>query len=119
MVATVLELLDALDHARGLGVVQRDPRVKRSGLHGPTPGELRDQQLAVVTHHRRVDVLERGGVDVHARDVHPALVREGVAPHVRLVGVRCEVQELVEEVCGGRERCQLRPGEALVAELEL
>ncbi len=62
--------------------------------------QLAHQHLARVADDGRVDVLERRRVRVHARDVHPALVREGVLAHVRLVGVRLQVEHLRHQVRG-------------------
>ena len=55
----------------------------------------------------------------NAGDVHPALVGERVAPDVGLVGIGAEVEQLVEEVGGRRQRRQLLGAEAVVAELQL
>jgi hypothetical protein len=51
--------------------------------------------------------------------MHAALVRERVAADVRLVWIGGEVEQLVEEVRGRRERSELRLGQAFVAELQL
>ena len=44
----------------------------------PRPDELGDEQLAAVADEVGIDVLEGRRVGPHARDVHPALVGEGV-----------------------------------------
>ncbi len=88
-------------------------------MYGPATRELGDEQLASVADHVGIDVLERGRIDVDARHVHAALVRERVAPDVGLVGIGGEVEQLVEEVRGRGQRAQLLVGHALVAELEL
>ena len=115
----MLELLDPLDQPAGLAVAERDPGVAGARMHRALPRQLGDQQLATVTDHVRVDVLERRRVDVDARHVHAALVGERVAPDVRLVGIGGEVEHLVEEMRGLGERRELLLGHALVAELQL
>ena len=93
LVAAVLELLHALDHARGGLVVH-----VRARLHRALAGQLGDQHAAVGAHVGRVDVLEGARVAVDAGHVHAALVGEGVGAHVGLVGVRRDVAELVDQV---------------------
>ena len=88
-------------------------------MDGPLPRQLGHEQLAAIADHVGIDVLERGGVGVDPGHVHPALVRERVTTDVRLVGVRGEVQQLVEEVGGRGQRRQLLVREALVAHLQL
>ena len=66
----------------------------------PLPGELGDQHVAAVADQLRVQVLEGARVGLDAGDVHAALVGEGVAPDVGLVGVGGRVGELVDEVRG-------------------
>src|SRR3954470_1863137 len=115
--AAVLEVLDALDDPAGGGVVELDAGLLRAREHGAAARELGDQHLARVADRGGVDVLEGRGVGVDAGDVQAALVREGVLAHVGLVGVRDEVEQLVEEV--RRLRQAGERGEALVAHLEL
>jgi hypothetical protein len=51
--------------------------------------------------------------------VHPALVRERIAPDVGLVGIGCEVEQLIDEVrCLSQQR-ELVVLETVVAELQL
>ena len=64
-------------------------------------------------------MFERRRIGVDAGHVHSALVGEGIAPHVGLVGVGDEIKELVEEVCGSGQGRQLLARDALVAKLEL
>ena len=119
MIAAVLEPLTRSITRRGVVVAERDPGVARAGVHGAPARQLGDQQLAAVADDVRVEVLERGRVGVDAGDVHPALVGERVAAHVRLVGVGREVEQLIEEVGGRGQRRQLLGAHALVAQLEL
>ena len=119
MVAAVLALLDPLDRAlRGVGV-QLDARPVRAREDGPLPRELGDQDVPAVAHQLRVEVLERPGVGLDAGDVHPALVGERIAAHVRLVGVRGHVQELVDEVRRLGQEPQALGAHDLVAQLQL
>ena len=92
VIAAVLERLDPIDHACRDLVVEDQPGVAGARLHGALARQLGDQQLAAVAHHLRVHVLERRRVGIDPRHVHPTLVRERVAPHVRLVGIRREVE---------------------------
>ena len=119
LVAAVLELLDPLEHAPGCHLVQLDADRGRLLAHAGAARELRDQQLALVADQRRRDVLERRGVRAHAGDMHAALVGEGVAPDVGLIGIRRDVEELVDEVGGLGQPRELLVGEAAKAELEL
>ena len=64
-------------------------------------------------------MLERRGVLHHARDVHPALVREGVLADVRLIGVGRAVEQLVEVVRRLGERREPVRRQARVAQLQL
>ena len=84
-------------------------RSRRLGAreHGALARQLRHQHLAPVADHLGLDVLERARVGAHAGDVHPALVRERVAAHVGLVGVRRDVADLVHQVGGLGERGEL------------
>ena len=116
--ALVLELLDALDDARGRPpgpARRRSPRARCSTV--PLPAQLGDQDLARVADRGGVDVLERRGIGGHAGDVHAALVRERVGADVRGVRVRDEVEQLVEVVRRLGQPAQLR--QAVVAHLEL
>ena len=54
-----------------------------------------------------------------AGDVHAALMGERVAPDVGLVGVRADVEDLVDEVRGLGQPRELLVGEAAQAELQL
>ena len=94
LVAAVLQLLDALDHARG---GRRRPR-RRAPATVPLPDSSETSTRAVGADVGRVDVLERAGVAVDAGHVHAALVGEGVGAHVGLVRVRRDVAELVDQV---------------------
>ncbi len=91
----------------------------RPRLHRALARQLGDQHPPVGPHLGRVDVLERAGVAVDARHVHPALVRERVRPHVRLVRVRRDVAELVHQVGGLGEPTQPVAPDRLMPELQL
>jgi hypothetical protein len=119
MTVTGSTSMPALGHARGRRLVELQPRLARLLRRRPAPGQLGDDELACVADRLGRDVLERRGVGAHARDVHPALVGEGVAPDVGLAGVRRAVEQLVDDVRGRRERGQLLVGHDAVAELEL
>ena len=71
-------------------------------LHGPLARELGDDHLALVADDLGVHVLEGARVGLDAGDVHAALVGEGVAPDVGLLGSRDDVQQLVDEVGDAR-----------------
>ncbi len=51
----------------------------------------------------------------HSRDVHPALVGESVAAHVRLMGVRGDVAQFGHEAGGIGELGQVAVGDAVHA----
>ena len=119
MVSAVLERLEPFHGTHRAGRVQVDARLLRAGEHGSLAGQLRHQDLAPVADDCRLDVLERTSVGAHPCDVHPALVGERVPPDPGLVGVRCEVADLVHHVRGLGERRELLVRHAFVAELEL
>ena len=90
----MLELLDALDHARGvLGAIE--PPAWPISVPLPDSSETSTSRVA---DRRGVDVLERRRVGRDARDVHAALVRERVLAHVGRVRVGREVEQLREQV---------------------
>ena len=60
------------------------------------PGQLADQDPALVADRRRVDVLVAGGVLADAVDVHPPLVGEGAGADERLAGPEVHVGRLVD-----------------------
>ena len=64
-------------------------------------------------------MLEGPGVGLDRGDVQPALVGEGVAADVRLVGMRRHVADLVDQVGRLGQPLQAVGGDAVVAELEL
>jgi hypothetical protein len=64
-------------------------------------------------------VLEGARVGADAGDVHAALMGEGVAADERLVRIRRDVEQLVDEVGDSCEPRELFVRDALVAELEL
>ena len=110
VVAEVLAPLDLLDRAQRACVGQLDSRARRARDDRPSPAELGDQDLAAVADGLRLHVLEGPGVGLDRGHVHPPLVREGVAAHVGLVGVRGQVADLVDQVGGVGQ-----PGEAIGA----
>ena len=97
----MLELLDALDDARG-GRRRRARCPASRGLLGDraAAGELGDEHVAAVADERRVDVLERRRVGADAGGVQARLVREGVLADVGLRRVGRAVEQLVDEVRG-------------------
>ena len=74
------------------------PGALRPRDDGALARELRDDHLALVADLGRVHVLEGARVGADPGDVHAALVREGVAADEGLVGIRGDVEELVDEV---------------------
>ena len=121
-----LELVAAVSSSLTRSATRAAPSASRSsaglvraGLHGAPARQLGDQQPAVGAHLRRVDVLERARVAVHARHVHAALVRERVGAHVGLVGIRRHVAQLVDQVRGLGQVLQPLRRHAVVAQLEL
>ena len=88
VIAAVLALLDPLDRALGGVGVEVDPGALGAREHRALARELGDQHVAAVADQLRVHVLEGARVGLDPGDVHAALVGEGVAPDVRLVGVR-------------------------------
>ena len=84
----MLALLQRPQRARRLLVVELDARLLGAALDGALARELGDDHLALVADQLGVHVLEGARVGLDAGDVHPALVGEGVAADVGLVGIR-------------------------------
>ena len=119
MIAAVLELLDPLDYPRSILLAERNSRVPRSSVNRSLARQLGDQHLAAVADHGGIDMLERRRICRDTGYMHPTLVRERIAPDVGLIGIRREVEQLVDEVCCRCERRELLFGQAVVAEFQL
>ena len=102
----MLSLLDVREDALGGVGVEVDAGVLGPRQHRALAGELGDQHVAAVADQLRVEVLERARVGLHAGHVHAALVGEGVATDVGLVGIGGRVGELVDEVRGLGQQAQ-------------
>ncbi len=119
VVAAVLALLELLHHSRRGLVAELQSGALGLAADRRLARELRGEDVALVAHLGRVEVLEGAGVGGHSRRVHPGLVGEGVAADVGPVGVRRHVAELVEVVGGRRQARQLLLADHLEAHLQL
>ena len=119
VIAAMLALLDSLDRPLRRFGVEVDPRAPRPREHRALARELGDQHLAAVADQSRVEVLEGPRVGLYPCGVHAALVGEGVAPDVGLIGVGGGVGQLVDEVGGLGQQRQAVGGHALIPHREL
>ena len=96
LVAAALQLLHALHHPPGRGVVHARRAPARS--LSPTARRRARARSAPTSAGSRCSNVRASRV--HAGHVHPALVGEGVRPHVGLVRVGRDVAQLVDQVGG-------------------
>jgi len=105
VVAAVLTLLEPFQGPLRNVVVDFEPRRLGSADDRALARQLRDQHVATVADQLRIGVLEGAHVGAHPGDVHAALVRERVSPHIGLVRVRHRIADLVDVVsCLGQGR---------------
>ena len=110
VVATVLAVLDALEHGGDAPVValERKPQFLRLAQHGAFAGQLADEDALLVADDHRVDVLEGLWGPLHRGHVQAALVREGAAPHVGRVRPDRDVDDVGDEVGRLAQALELR-----------
>ena len=95
---------------RSSSPVEIEAQLAGLAQHGALARQLGDEHALLVADARGIDVLEglRRGLD--GGHVQPALVREGAAPHVGLVGPGRDIDDLGHEVGRLGEQLELLVG---------